>query len=465
MPNNLAYFMLLIWPIVMIGLFRKMPVARAFIWSLLGAYLFLPPAPAGFDFPSLPPFDKQSIPNLMVLAICIFLYGKRIFSLPKSTIGKVLVALFVLSPIATVFTNSEPIVFRGAEPLPGLRVTDAIAISINQLLLLIPFLLARQMLAAPEAHKELLVALLVGGLIYSIPMLIEIRLSPQVNVWVYGFFQHSFEQTIRFGGFRPVVFLNHGLWVAFFAMTTVIAAIALWRMEQVEKNRTMYFIAAVYLGVVLILCKSTGAVLFAIFLAPLVMFATRRVQVNITFLLIILTLAYPVLKGVSLMPADALVAQAEKIGEDRAGSLRFRFYNEDLLLERANEKPLFGWGSWGRNHLHDPVSGTIQTVSDGRWIITFGVFGWIGFIAEFGLLGLPLILLWRQVRIMPPGSLPPFIGPLALILVINIVDLLPNATLTPITWIISGAMLGYAEQLKPIKPKRKIIRTPWRPIM
>jgi len=457
--------MLLIWPFVMIGLFRKMPVSRAFIWSLLGAYLLLPPAPAGYDFPLLPPFDKHSIPNLTVLVICLTLLGTRIISLPKSGVGRILIVMFVLSPVATVFTNGEPIVFRAAEPLPGLRVTDAIAISINQILLVLPFLLARQILATAEAHKELLIALLIGGLLYSIPMLIEVRLSPQVNVWVYGFFQHSFEQTMRFGGFRPVVFLNHGLWVAFFAMTTVIAALALWRMEKLEKRRTMYFVAATYLATVLILCKSVGALLFAVFLAPLIMFTSRRVQINISFILIILALAYPILKGVDLMPSDLLVAQAEKIGKNRAASLNFRFYNEDLLLERANEKPLFGWGSWGRNHLHDKVSGTISTVSDGRWIIVFGVFGWVGFIAEFGLLGLPLILLWRVVRVIPPGSLPPHIGPLALILVINIVDLLPNATLTPITWIISGALLGYAEQLKLMDLKRNVVRTLWRPMM
>ena len=465
MPNSFAYFMLLLWPVVMIGLFRKMPAKRALIWSLLGAYLFLPPAPAAFDFPLLPPFNKTSIPSLMAFLICLTMYGTRMLTLPKSMVGRVLIMMFVLGPIVTALTNSEPIVFRGAEGLPGLRITDAIALAINQTLLLVPFLLARQLLASPEAHKELLMALLIGGLIYSIPMLIEVRLSPQVNVWVYGYFQHLFSQTIRFGGYRPVVFLNHGLWVAFFGMTTVIAALALWRMEKSDNRRMSYLLSACYLAVVLVLCKSMGAIIFFVLLAPLVIFTTRRIQINIAFLLVILALAYPTLKGMSLIPADALVAQAEKIDKERAGSLAFRFYNEDLLLERAYEKPLFGWGSWGRNHLHDPVSGTIQTVTDGRWIIVFGIFGWVGFIAEFGLLGLPLILLWWTMRTAPPGSLSPAIGSLALILVINIVDLLPNATLTPITWLISGALLGYAELAKETSLKAKEMDVRWRPIM
>jgi len=36
---------------------------------------------------------------------------------------------------------------------------------------------------------------------------------------------------------------------------------------------------------------------------------------------------------------------------------------------------------------------------------------------------------------------------LALILAVNLVDLLPNATLVPLTWLIAGALLGHAESL------------------
>ncbi len=464
MPNSLAYIVLLIWPLIAITLFRRMPAPRALIWSLLAAYLFLPPAPAGFDYPLLPPFDKASIPNLTVFAICIAMFGRGIITLPESLAGKILIALFVFSPAVTALTNSEPIYFLAETPLPGLKITDALALTITQVLLLLPFLLARQLLATPEAHKELLVALFVAGLIYSIPILIEVRLSPQINIWVYGYFQHSFEQTIRFGGFRPVVFLNHGLWVAFFAMTTLIAALALWRTRETE-HRALYLLAAGYLGVVLVLCKSLGALIYAVFLVPLVCFTSRRFQLNIAFLLAVLALAYPMLKAVDQIPAETLIAQAEKIDTNRAASLRFRIHNEDLLLERANKKPLFGWGSWGRNHLHDPFTGDITTVTDGRWIIVFGVFGWVGFIAEFGLLTLPLFLLWRVVRQVPSGSLSPCIGPMALILAINILDLLPNATLTPITWLLSGALLGYTELAKRSLPDATFEMARWRPIM
>lgn len=465
MPNSFAYLMLLIWPVVMVILFRKVRVERALIWSLLGAYLFLPPAPAGFDFPLLPPFTKDSIPNLVAFGICLVLFGWKGISFPASKMSRVLIALFILGPIVTVFNNGEPINFTNAEGLPGLRLSDAVALSINQMSYLFSFLLARRFLGTPEAHRDLFIALLIAGLVYSIPMLIEVRLSPQLNLWVYGYYQHSFGQSIRFGGYRPVVFMNHGLWVAFFSMTTVIATIALWRFELDRKHRALYLFLSGYLGVVLVLCKSTGALLFALFLAPLIMVTNRRFQLNLAFVLVLIVLAYPALKSVNLIPTEVMVAQAEKISEDRAASLRFRFDNEDILFERANEKPLFGWGSWGRNHIRDPHNGEILTVSDGRWIIVFGVFGWVGFIAEFGLLGLSLILLWMRKTSQLNEYISPFAGPLALILAINIVDLLLNATLTPITWIISGALLGYTEraETKITFNKAKTIR--WRPLL
>ena len=59
------------------------------------------------------------------------------------------------------------------------------------------------------------------------PALFEVRFSPQLNIWIYGFFQHDFQQMIRGGSFRPIVFLPHGLWVALFFLSTLVAAAAL----------------------------------------------------------------------------------------------------------------------------------------------------------------------------------------------------------------------------------------------
>jgi hypothetical protein len=118
-----------------------------------------------------------------------------------------------------------------------------------------------------------------------------------------------------------------------------------------------------------------------------------------------------------------------------------------VLLDRAMERPLFGWGSWGRNQIFNSA-GEILTTTDGRWIITIGVYGWIGFLAEFGLLTLPIFLIWRRTTGVLKGAIPPFLGGVALILAVNVLDLLPNATITPMTWLFAGALLGYSEQVQ-----------------
>jgi hypothetical protein len=117
----------------------------------------------------------------------------------------------------------------GGLVLPGVGHYDALSAVVGQFLFLLPFFLGRQFLRHAEDSAETLRVLIVAGLIYSLPMLFEIRMSPQLHTWIYGYFPHSFGQQMREGGFRPVVFLGHGLLVAFFIMTAAVAAASFWR--------------------------------------------------------------------------------------------------------------------------------------------------------------------------------------------------------------------------------------------
>ncbi|MFZ5963187.1 hypothetical protein ACOXXX_09570 [Thalassococcus sp. BH17M4-6] len=446
MPNPLAYLVLAIWPIVTVALFRRLPVEQALILSMLVGYLFLPEPPALFDLPLIPPLTKHNIPALAAFACCLWMYGIRGSLLPQSIVGKVLLLLFVFSPMLTVLTNPE-VIFFGQIGLPGLGIKDAIALPLQQFLLILPFLMARQFLSGGGAQRDLLKAFVVWGLVYSVLMLIEVRLSPQLNMWVYGYYQHLFAQAIRDDGFRPVVFLYHGLWVAFFCMTAAVSALAMWRQDG-GKRKIGYLLGGVYLAVVLVLAKSLGSLIFFVALAPCVLLLGRITQIKMAILIGALAVAYPILKGADLIPQDKLLERVASIDETRADSLRFRFDNENVLLERAYLKPVFGWGSWGRNQILDPVTGEQLTVSDGRWVIVIGVYGWVGFLAEFGLLLLPLILLWREAVVDRDGKVSAYIAPLSLLLAINMFDLLPNASITPLTWLLAGALMGHAEALR-----------------
>ncbi len=129
----------------------------------------------------------------------------------------------------------------------------------------------------------------------------------------------------------------------------------------------------------------------------------------------------------------------------RAKSLAYRFENEDRLLARANERPIFGWGGWARNRVYDPVTGKDLATTDGRWTGVIGKRGWTGYIAEFGLLTWALLILaWRREGARaPPAAL--FRGR---VLCANLIDLLPNSGMTPVTWLVAGSLTGAVAQLQ-----------------
>ena len=67
-------------------------------------------------------------------------------------------------------------------------------------------------------------------------MLFEIRMSPQLHRWLYGYYPFGFITQMRYGGFRPSVFMENGLVCAFFAMTAMVAATAFGEHEPAYGN-------------------------------------------------------------------------------------------------------------------------------------------------------------------------------------------------------------------------------------
>lgn len=438
MPNTFAYLMLMVWPVVMAVLFRKLSPDRALIWSFLGAFTLLPTG-VYFDFPLIPTLDKYTLPSVAAMVLCLTMVKQKIRIFPASRLATVLMLGILFSPFATVLNNPEP-VFWGIG-IPGLSFYDAISEVMKHGILLIPFILGFNLLSTQQARRTVLTAYMFAGLVYSVPMLLEIRLSPQFNNWVYGFFPQLFGQQVRFGGFRPVVFMGHGLTVAFFALMTVMAAATLWRGSRTDR-RALYPAALAWLLVVLVLCKTVGAILFAVAFVPIILFTGPRIKGWAILFCATFVLTYPVLRAADVIPVDRMVEYAAMIQDDRGQSLEFRFTNEKLLLDHAARKPVFGWGYWGRNRIYDRETGRDLSVTDGYWVIIIGVLGWTGYISVFGLLTLPLFRLWyhrRSDRSTGDGHLAYGI---ALMLGANMLDLIPNSTINPLTWALAGLLLA-----------------------
>lgn len=440
---------LVIWPIVSLIIFAKLPLKQAVVVSVLTGHLLLPER-FEIDLRGLPAIEKASM-ILVGLILGLIVYRnkdqhnpaipKNILENQYRLIGILMmgaIGLLIANTTLTVMTNREALVY-GPVTLPGLPWRDVISMVTNVVVVAAPFIVARKLFSQPEDHRMLLQYLVVAALAYSALILIEIRLSPQLHRWVYGFHQHSFAQHIRGGVFRPKVFLDHGLTVGFFLFSACIAAGALFYSAD-QKTKTKRFIAFGFLVLVLIASRNLGATALILLIAPL-LWMGRSLQIWSITIVTAIFLTYPAVRQAQILPLDQIHAFAEQVSPARAQSLKYRFDNEDILLEHALKKPISGWGGWNRARVFNQDGRDIST-TDGLWIIQIGQQGWLGYIGFFSLLTFPLLVLFR---VRKRKEIPIETIAIALIMMGNLIYLIPNATLTPIGWLFAGALAGFAQ--------------------
>lgn len=437
MPNTFAYLMLIMWPVISLVLFTRLSPLKATLWSLLGGYMILPER-TYIDFPLIPTLDKESFASLAALAGCYFIAKNKVPLLPRSGPEKWLIILLLVCPLITTITNPEPF-----GSLPGMRLYDAVSYIMFSYIEFIPFLLGMHLI---KTYDDQIVAfrwLVVAGLIYTVPALVEIRLSPQLHTWVYGFFPHQFLQQIRFGGFRPVIFMRHGLVVAFFFTITIMAAISLWRDKQgfygnSRETKKFTLFAVIYLVTILVLCKTVSALIYCIVFFLAVACIPLPLTRWVAIFLIAVVITYPLSSMLGIFPHEELVNLALNINDDRAQSLEFRFMNENILLEHARHKILFGWGGWGRNRPFDGL------VTDGYWIIVLGSFGLLTFIAHFGLPTLGIFRGLRASQKLRENEGKKLLVFYALFVAIIMVNQIVNTSMSSYLWFLIGGLLGRA---------------------
>ena len=423
------------WPLVCIALFARFRVEQAAIGSLLGAYLLLP-SNLDVEIPSLPPLDKTSIAALATFVLCWIKAPGRPVRRPSIAIY-VLCAGFVLSPLMTSFGNSYELQ-NAAGSIPGFYPLDGLKYIGRQLIVLLPLFIGMRILSSDYGRRLLLLSLPWAILLYSPLMLFEIRISPQLHRWVYGYIPSAFAQQIRDGGFRPIVFLSHGLEVALICALALISVVIMAR-QKTRLGRVPAPAIAVYFSGLLVLCKSLGPTIFAVALVPVIWFTRPRTWVKIACAILLVVAVYPGLRSAGLIPLETIKTISDKVSADRSDSFQTRVTNEEQLLERANEKPFLGWGAWGRNRLYDQWTGQSISVTDGGWIIVFGVWGWFGYLSTFLLFALSALRAHRSIgREVNTASIT--LGGLVLLLAVYVLNMLPNVTNMMLPLMIAGSI-------------------------
>lgn len=437
------------WPLISLIIFAVLDFKRGLVTSTIVGYLFLPPS-FSIDLPVLPPYDKRTaIAAALLLAWAVF--ANKASQVPRLSaatttnraFGRLLIFLFLLwvfSPVMVYLTNRQGLSF-GPTYLPGLRPWDIISTTWAAAISFVPFFFARKYLVNEEDHRMTLNILVAVGLAYTFLVLFEARMSPQLSIWFYGYFPHDWIQHIRGGAFRPIVFLDHGLVVGLLLLTLVLACISLSRVDTLN-TRMVYLLGALWVFLVLLVSRNFGALLLTVLFAPLLLFLTTGMLVRISAVVAVIFLLYPVVRQAELLPVDGFISLIQPIAPERAGSFRVRLENEQDLLARAFEKPLFGWGGFGRSRIFNEWGRDISLV-DGLWIAILGTRGWVGYISFFGILTLPVIWLGLKMQRIPPVT-----AGITIILAANFIDLVPNSAMTPIGLLFVGALAGYVQFVK-----------------
>jgi hypothetical protein len=438
-----------LWIPAVLYLFSRYPAKKAVVISFIVAWLYLPQAE--LDLPGLPDYTKISATCYGIL-LATFIYDAGRFSTFRFGWVDVPMAIWCLvCPFISSLTNE-------------LGVYDGLSTTLSQFVTWgIPYFLGRIYINNLEGFRLLAMGVFMGGLSYIPLCLFENRFSPQLHRIVYG--DHAFAdfgQSMRLGGFRPTVFLQHGLAVGAFMMVATLAGFWLWQTKAVKKVWNMpikWLVIALFITFISV--RSTGAyALFAVGLG--IMFVGRRMRTALPIFIIIGVIGiylYINTATENYVTDQIIEVLSQVFPEDRVASLEFRFDNEELLVDRARIRPWFGWGGYGRALVPTDEYGGI-TIQDSLWIIAFGHHGAVGLISLFTAMLLPVVSLfwsryparfWFNPKVAPTAVL-------AVGVVLYMVDCILNALINPIYIVAAGGIATMAlkrrESLKkkPAKP-------------
>jgi len=442
MPNFIAYLAIYCWPLISVWLYLRYSALTATFWTIFGAYMFLPEKTA-VDLPLVPGLNKENIAIYSAIFGC-FVIKKIRFRLPRKAVGaKILICIGMLIPAFTVLTNLDP-VFTGATVKPGLSPQDILSMTLQLSFMLAPFILGALLIKDSNDGLNVLKLIAVAGLIYSPLMIIEVLVSPQLHTWIYGFFPHRFDQQFRFGGYRPAVFMGHGLLVANFSVVVLIAITGLWKAKKkiFLGPNWLYVIYGLFL---LIICKSVGPWILGILGLLILTIFSPRVSLLTAFAIASTVVLYPLLAMLDFIPHQSLLDAAAVFGPDKVGSLGFRFSNEELMLAHGRERILFGWGGWARNR----IDGVIP---DGYWIITFTQFGLFGYLVFFGLPLLAVKKMREKIRAVKNKDEQYIVATFGIMIAMLMVDQIPNASQQNWVIFIYGAAIGFFAQRRSSSP-------------
>lgn len=425
------------WIPCVLLLFVYLPQKTAMVLAFLIASLFLPNA--SYELPGIPNYNKLSAATYGVL-LATAIWNPLRFANYRPHWIDIFPAVWCLVPIPSAISNNI-----------GGSITNAIygGLSImfeHTVTWGLPYFLGRLYFRTPNDLKILAVGILIGGLIYIPFCLIEVRMAPQFHYWVYGI-AHRWGG-IRFGGFRPTVFMDSGLQLGMWMTLSSLTGIYLWwsrRLKMLWGLPVGVFV--VPLVMTTILCKSTGAL--ALLLMGILALVVLRIANSKLALILLLSLSptYCVVRSFGIWAGEGIAELTTAVvGEDRTESMLGRMWNEDLLIQHAMDHPWFGWSGWDRSSVYTE-DGRRVTTQDGMWIIALGTAGLVGLVSLYGslLAGSALLLAKLPTKRLRTTDFAPTLCVMTGVILVGI-DFLMNAMPSPLYLMLAGCVASIASQ-------------------
>lgn len=440
--NVVADIMMFAWPAVVLAIFLVATPRKAVIASFVLGWLFLPLST--YSLPLIPDYSKMTATSLSVAAAILLFDASRIHRLRPSWID-LPIAVFCVCPLFSSLTND-------------LGIWDGVSATVGQSLTWgLPYMVGRIYFDDGPAIRELAIGIFLGGLIYVPFCWFEMRMSPQLAQMVYGD-SGRWGNAVRFGGYRPRVFMQDGLMVAMWMATATLIGICLWRaklLPQLYNLPASLWVAM--LTTTTILCRSTGAL--ALLLVGLACFWFTRASLTRLALIGLLAIApaYLFTRIAGFWDGTQITHLVAQLDEDRAQSFQFRLDNEDILVAKAMQSPILGWGGWGRSRVFDEFGKDIS-ITDGLWIQILGTNGLIGLIALYGILLLPLWQCISFYRVMPSRDLPVILS-LSIATTLYAIDCLPNSMENPTFMLIAGGLANASTFKRKLIDDREVVST------
>ncbi len=428
--NALVPLALIFWIPLVIWAFSKFDKRIVVAGAFVLGWMFLPEAT--IPIPGLPDLSKMFASCVAVL-VGAFIFDRKTLLSVRPGVIDIPMLLWCTCPFLSSMAN-------------GIGAYDGMSETLQQTVTWgLPYFVAKIYFADPKGLKTLALSIFLGGIVYIPFCFIEKAISPQLHRMTYCFRHANILQSMRSGGFRPVVYMQHGLMVAMWMVSATFFGIWLYYAKQLPKKlymvpiETKWFIAAVL--VTTLLMKSSGA-LGLFLLGMFTLFTAQRFRVSLLFIILLLIPpAYMIARGTGYWDGTNLSSWVERnYSAERAQSLQFRFDNEEMLIDKAQEGSFFGWAGWGRSRVYDD-DGKDLTITDGLWIITYGVRGIYGIVLMTVTIILPIVLMLIKVPLREWAS-PRYAAAsvFATMLTIYMIDNLLNAMVNPIFMLFAGGI-------------------------